>query len=1078
MDRTWRNKRGSLKSLDANITLISDSDDEDTTSHHHLAPIIDSDEEETITQHLLSRKRIERPTDSDEDSINISISSSEPRVSRSFSLDDTDMKIDNNMLSPKPGRQRRRNVIYDSTDDDSENETTYKSIESHSKALLTKETNVLSDTSSEIDENENSVSSKNGKSPVTSFLEESEDMASQAGLQTPPIDSYESDSDFITKMRTTRKSYTTPTSPYKSNDDHVMIDSTLGATSSSASDFSEEEHSNGKEDNATAEPQTPPTDSCESEHDRLPPPIDSESYESSVAVSLALKEVGVKNIDAIAAQRSALLLCNTQQVRKELKDLKDTLNSALIEMLPDKGAKLKQSIANKEKELKLLKRQLEETHLTPSQKKNTRMYAQNPGPSSLKFDVMIPKSEKFSDTKEHSFDASSFKLSPIEKSDIKYEIEESMDLRSRENSRERLNSPLGKPLGRKAQETHDRELALTVERIKDLHDSLVARPTEDQKANDPNGLTVPLMAHQQHALAWLLWRESQIPAGGVLADDMGLGKTLTMISLIMTTQDQDNSNNKENYFFSAQKRPHINGGTLVVCPASLLSQWENEILNRCKPGILSVQIFHGTNRKNEPLKLAKFDVVITTYNLLSREFKKSSPLYKINWKRVILDEAHVVRNPKSQVSEAVCGLMADKRWALTGTPIQNKELDLYAILKFLKCSPFDDLRVWKRWVDNKSISGHDRLATLMKTLMLRRTKQELQDKGDLKSLPVKYIEEIEIKLDPDEQLVYEKILIYSRTLFAQFLAQRAEKNHMRQMYDNYLSSGYRGDKNAHFTKAQKQLLAYHADVKTHEILVLLLRLRQVCCHPPLVHAMLDQTDVEQNSFTDEGPDTDLLNKINQIKLDESFKDIDDLDDLDMGVNERVKEDLLNSQNPVFRDERQSAKMRALLEKIQEILLTDDKIIVISQWTSLLKVIAFHLNSIKGATYNTFSGDVPVKNRQAIVNSFNDPDSDPRILLLSLTAGGVGLNLVGGNHLLFFDIHWNPQLETQAQDRIYRFGQTKDVRIYKYITKNTIEERIKLLQERKLQLAEGVLGGVRSTGGAKLTLEDLKSLFQM
>lgn len=153
---------------------------------------------------------------------------------------------------------------------------------------------------------------------------------------------------------------------------------------------------------------------------------------------------------------------------------------------------------------------------------------------------------------------------------------------------------------------------------------------------------------------------------------------------------------------------------------------------------------------------------------------------------MILDEAHIVRNHKSQASIAVCGLLADKRWALTGTPIQNKEMDLYSILKFLQCTPFDDLRVWKRWVDNKNAAGHQRLATVMKTLMLRRTKQELQSQGRLESLPDKCTEEVIVKLDSQEQLVYEKILVYSRTLFAQFLAQRAEKQHKFDLFSgNY-----------------------------------------------------------------------------------------------------------------------------------------------------------------------------------------------------------------------------------------------------------------------------------------------------
>lgn len=148
---------------------------------------------------------------------------------------------------------------------------------------------------------------------------------------------------------------------------------------------------------------------------------------------------------------------------------------------------------------------------------------------------------------------------------------------------------------------------------------------------------------------------------------------------------------------------------------------------------------------------------------------------------MILDEAHYVRNHKSQMAEAVCGLVACKRWALSGTPIQNKAMDLYSILKFLQCSPFDDLRVWKRWVDNKNAAGQTRLATVMKTLMLRRTKAELMAKGVIDSLPEKFIEEVLVQLDSQEKLVYEKILVYSRTLFAQFLHQRAEKAHMMNL---------------------------------------------------------------------------------------------------------------------------------------------------------------------------------------------------------------------------------------------------------------------------------------------------------
>lgn len=769
--------------------------------------------------------------------------------------------------------------------------------------------------------------------------------------------------------------------------------------------------------------------------------------QSEIAISLAKQEIGVGNIDPLIAQKRALLVCKMEQLQKELNKTKLLLTTGNISLLPDNGEKLRESIAMQEKQIEEIAIELENTPLTQTAK-------------SIE--------EEFT-TQEY-----------LDKFDSSYNSDYiSSKLKS---------SPKVKELGKKAQATLDRELTLTVDRLQDLHGSLVARPTEEERANDPQGLKVKLMPHQQHALAWLMWREQQRPPGGVLADDMGLGKTLTMISLIIASiakekskEDEDIYNNEE--WLDSNTPLRYKGGTLVVCPASLLSQWENEINHRCKRGMLSVEVYHGTNRENVPKRLARNDVVITTYNILTREFKTNSTVYKIHWNRIILDEAHIIRNHKSQASQSVCGLLASKRWALTGTPIQNKEMDLYSILKFLKCSPFDDLRVWKRWVDNKNAAGRQRLVTVMKTLMLRRTKQELQINGMLESLPEKFVEEIFIKLDSQEQLVYEKVLIYSRTLFAQFLAQRAEKDHMIDLavgkYDKptFLSNP---NKNTQFTMAQNKLLSLHADVKTHEILVLLLRLRQICVHPSLIYSMLDQEDMKESGMIEtENLDPNLLSQINNMTLKDSENNEEEEENrTDIGVDRRVATNLLTSKNPVFKSDRISSKIKMVLEKVKEILEKNDKLIIVSQWTSTLNIIASCLSSIKDASFDMFTGSVPIKERQGIMDSFNTSNNKPKILLLSLTAGGVGLNLVGGNHLLLIDIHWNPQLEVQAQDRIYRFGQKKNVFIYKFICKDTIEERIKHLQERKMEIAQNVLSGDKNSTVSKLTLDDLKSLFAL
>ncbi|XP_043498526.1 transcription termination factor 2 [Polistes fuscatus] len=771
---------------------------------------------------------------------------------------------------------------------------------------------------------------------------------------------------------------------------------------------------------------------------------------SEEAISFAKQEIGVGNIDPLVAQKRALLTCKLQHLQNQIDKTKLLLNTANLDLLPDKGKKLQENIILQEKEMKEVQEKLERTPLIqPIKQVNEQI-------------ILNDKEEE-----EKSF---------LSSNQMKY-------LQSESESEYFYTEPVkyaetieSKKLGKKAQETLNREFTLTAERLQDLHGSLVAQPSEDAKAEDPPGLKVKLMPHQQHALAWLMWREKKRPPGGVLADDMGLGKTLTMISLIMATLNQDDSESDDEWYTS-NKPTTSKGGTLVVCPASLLSQWENEIKSKCRKGILSVEVYHGNNREKISKRLAKYDVVITTYNILSREFKTMSTTYKIHWKRIILDEAHCIRNHKSQASQAVCGLLADKRWTLTGTPIQNKEMDLYSLLKFLKCSPFDDIRVWKRWVDNKNAAGHQRLATLMKSLMLRRTKQELQAQGALESLPNKSIKEIEVNLDPQEKLVYEKVLIYSRTLFAQFLAQRAEKDHMTDLesglYDKptFLSNP---NKKTQFTNAQNKLLSLHADVKSHEILVLLLRLRQICCHPSLIHAMLDQNDLEQSGIVDENNE-DIISRVNNMSLYDNEEN-QDINNKEIGIDQRVSKNLLTSTNPVFESDRLSSKMKALFNVVKEVIEKKDKLIIVSQWSSMFDIIGSHLSAIKGATFTEFSGRVPIKSRQSIIESFNNPNEDPKILLLSLTAGGVGLNLVGGNHLLLIDIHWNPQLESQAQDRVYRFGQKKDVFIYKFICKDTIEERIKHLQDKKIAISQNVLSGENNKINSKLTLNDLKSLF--
>ncbi|KAG8223222.1 hypothetical protein J437_LFUL003573 [Ladona fulva] len=502
---------------------------------------------------------------------------------------------------------------------------------------------------------------------------------------------------------------------------------------------------------------------------------------------------------------------------------------------------------------------------------------------------------------------------------------------------------------------------------------------------------------------------------------------------------------------------------------------------------------------------------------------KDGPVHLIEWTRIILDEAHIVRNYKSKTSQAISCLKGTYRWALTGTPIHNKELDIFALLVFLRCSPFDKYLVWCRWIDNKTVAGTQRMNMLMKSLMLRRTKDQLISKGSLISLPTRNEHCVVLDLDDLEQSVYDQILITSnimylfvflgnsymvmvglagviawlsadsvgctcytstqKNLFAKFLDQHAERNAEKlgiegasirltnftpisKIWSNPLKPG---SASAALKKFQE-----NSDVKSHHIFVLLLRLRQICCHPALIQSMVEAEDYRDGGIVDEtGLDIDLVSQLNGIKLVTEEEAVEEVSSKD-----EFMKNPLTLKNPIFKKERPSTKLKALLQCLEEKVLSGkDKAVVVSQWTSMLDIIGIYLKKRK-IKYCLLSGSVPLKDRMDIIDSINNNERGPKVLLLSLQAGGVGLNLVGANHLLLVDLHWNPQLEAQACDRIYRVGQKKGVHIYRFVCKHTVEQKIQELQEKKLSLADSVLTGAKNPHGNKLTMEDLKTLFSL
>ncbi|XP_078441095.1 DNA/RNA helicase protein isoform X2 [Wolffia australiana] len=328
----------------------------------------------------------------------------------------------------------------------------------------------------------------------------------------------------------------------------------------------------------------------------------------------------------------------------------------------------------------------------------------------------------------------------------------------------------------------------------------------------------------------------QMARGGILADAMGLGKTVMTISLLLTcsgkgvldTSSACHTSTVSNGFGPSKKsleseekivsvskfckmQPRqtvIGGANLIVCPMTLLGQWKAEIETHARPGSLSIYVHYGQGRSKDAHLLAQHDVVLTTYGILSSEFtaengEEKGGLYSINWFRVILDEAHTIKSSKSQVSLAASALMADRRWCLTGTPIQNNLEDIFSLLRFLKVEPWANWGLWYKLIQKPYEEGDQRglklVQSILKPIMLRRTKLSTDSQGrPILVLPPMKMEVVYCEFSEAERDFYDALFKKSKVKFDQFVEQG-------RVLHNYAS-----------------------------ILELLLRLRQCCDHPFLV----------------------------------------------------------------------------------------------------------------------------------------------------------------------------------------------------------------------------------------------------
>lgn len=464
----------------------------------------------------------------------------------------------------------------------------------------------------------------------------------------------------------------------------------------------------------------------------------------------------------------------------------------------------------------------------------------------------------------------------------------------------------------------------------------------------PESILATLRPYQTEGFHFLAYLTAN-RFGGVLADDMGLGKTLQTLAWLAWLRESP---------------PAVSlKSSLAVCPKSVMDNWRAEA-ERFYP-TLRVRLWRGEPAAELDAARAATDLLVINYSQLRA---LSPEIARSPWLALILDEAQYIKNPDSQTAQAARALQSEHRLALTGTPIENRLLDLWSIFSFAMPGVIGNRSHFLRRFDAKDDPlARRRLAARVRPFLLRRTKTQVA-----KDLPDRVEEDLFCEMEAEQKTLY-----------------RAELKRARQTVLGL--------------KTARQL-----NEQRFNILTSLLRLRQICCHPALIDNGLRHAD--------------------------------------------------------------AAKISALEDLLEPLMAEGHKVLVFSQFVTMLDILRDTVNQ-RGWPHFYLAGDT--ENRGELVHRFQSAKGGA-VFLISLKAGGFGLNLTAASYVVLFDPWWNPAVENQAIDRTHRIGQTRKVMAYRLLMRDSVEQKIRLLQKQKAFLAEDVLGEERFS--QSLTLDDLRFLF--
>ncbi|SCV71870.1 BQ2448_4564 [Microbotryum intermedium] len=644
-----------------------------------------------------------------------------------------------------------------------------------------------------------------------------------------------------------------------------------------------------------------------------------------------------------------------------------------------------------------------------------------------------------------------------------------------------------------------------------------------QRKIDPNG--EPFF---YNVATELMQREKPLlKRGGVLADEMGLGKTLTMIALI-TTDDTgegvlDEPEDPDDRFddMTLIGELHVNRRFFIVltcrhcvrlpvCPLSVASNWTSQLHTHVGSKRLRWHLYHGDGRSLTKKQLRNFDVVIATYQTLAAEIaeptssrattaeadeanggpdkkkaklpaKRHDTLHQIKWRRVVLDEGHVIKNPKAKMTIACTTLIAERRWVLTGTPIVNSSDDLGAIISFLRmCKPLDNREEWLKYVGdgkNATDSSAKILRAIVASTTLCRTKDMKDSTGKLLvTLPKIMFYELRVELDPDTRALYDEIQAQLKAIVRTYMKKATINSHyqdvlvmllrLRQLAcDHSLcpESFLEAVRERQLARSLEKSIAVDRKLDRSELSELQWELRQQLAHGGTCLICGESPNDPRLTLCKHLYCSPCIEEDERRRRDcpmcRKAIDYDQLIELDGTTSETAT--LVDEAEVLERQKKEGARANSpKMAKLITLLRADPTAKTFgSQWTSHLNCIEAALDQA-GITSCRFDGSMTQAKREDMIKAFSKAQlagliklkkgekAPPTVMLISLKAGALGLNLTCANQVFLMDPWWQASIETQAIDRCYRIGQTRQVKVFQLIAENTVEDRVLEIQNRK------------------------------